>query len=468
MDHLPVFLTLRDRSVLVVGAGESAARKARLLRRAGARIHIVAPQANAELSALARQGAVTLHLRPFEPADLRDRAAVWAATGRPAVDETVAAAARARALPVNVVDRPDLSNFIMPAIIDRNPIIVAVSSGGAAPVLARRIRAQLERTLPARLGHLARFAGRFRSAAKASLPAGLPRLRFWEGVFDGPIAAAVLAGEEAQASERMLLAVNRNAPSGQRPEGIVHLVGAGPGDPDLLTLRALHLLQTADVIVHDRLIGPDILDYARRDAKRIYVGKAAGKPSLAQADINALLLRHAEAGQRVVRLKGGDPFVFGRGGEEMNYLRQRGITVEVVPGITAALGCAAAAGVPLTQRGVSSAVTFVTGHGRAGEPDVDWSALASPSHTLVIYMAAGRARSVAARLIEHGLAGTTPAAIIENGTRPEQQVWTGCLGTLRDQRPRLGADGPALIVVGQVAARAQSAIAVAAPFAQAG
>ncbi len=469
MDHLPIFLTLRDRPVLMVGGGEAAARKVRLLRKSGARIDIVAPRVNAELADLAGSGNVVWHARTFVPADLDSRAAVFSATGIPSVDEAVATAARARNLPVNVIDSPALSSFIMPAIIDRDPLIVAISSGGDAPILARRIRAQIDRMLPARLGALARFAGRFRGAVKARLPHALPRLRFWEGVFEGAIADAVLAGQPAQAHGRMLWALNLGAPPQVNTvDGIVHLVGAGPGDPDLLTLRALHLLQTADVIVHDRLIGPDILDYARRDAQRVYVGKAAGVPGLGQDEINATLLRHARAGNRVIRLKGGDPFVFGRGGEEMAYLRQRGVSVEIVPGITAALGCAASAGVPLTQRGVASAVTFVTGHGSDGELQVNWSALAAANHTLVIYMAAGRAADIAAKLSQHGLNGTTPAAIIENGTRPDQQVWTGQLAALLHGPAPLGANGPALIVIGEVAAQAQTAATVAAPYALAG
>lgn len=469
MEYLPIFLALSDRPVLVVGAGDAAARKVRLLRKAGARIEIVAPHVNGELAALARDGAVVLHPRPFDPADLAQRAAVFSATGIPGVDEAVSAAAHAQTLPVNVVDSPALSNFIMPAIIDRDPLIVAVSSGGTAPVLARRVRAQVEGLLPARLGRLAQFAGRFRGAVKGRLPQGRSRLRFWEGLFDGPIADAVLGGREAYAHGRMLRALNRDEePQAPSAAGIVHLVGAGPGDPDLLTLRALHLLQSADVIVHDRLIGPDILDYARRDAERVYVGKGAGIPSLGQDHINAILLRHAQAGKRVIRLKGGDPFVFGRGGEEMAYLQSHGIPVEVVPGITAALGCAASAGLPLTQRGLSSAVTFVTGRGSDGDPDVDWSALAAANHTLVIYMAAGRAGRVAAKLIGHGLDSTTPAAIIENGTRPDQQVWTGRLAALHHGPAPLGADGPALIVIGEVAAQAQGALAAAAPYALAG
>ena len=469
MNHLPIFLTLRDRPVLMVGAGEAAARKVRLLRKAGARIDIVAPQANAELAALAGQGDVVWHIRPFVPADLDNRAAVFVATGLPGVDQAVADGARARNLPVNVVDNPALSSFIMPAIIDRDPLIVAISSGGDAPILARRVRAQIERLLPARLGALAQFAGRFRSAVKAHLPHGLPRLRFWEGVFDGAIADAVLAGQPAHAHGRMLRAINQGVPTRtSAADGIVYLVGAGPGDPDLLTLRALHLLQSADVIVHDRLIGPDILDYARRDATRVYVGKAAGIPGLGQDEINATLLRHARAGKRVIRLKGGDPLVFGRGGEEMAYLRGHGIAVQIVPGITAALGCAASAGVPLTQRGVASAVTFVTGHGSNGEPDVNWSALAAANHTLVVYMAAGRAGEVAARLTEHGLDHTTPVAIIENGTRPDQQVWTGQLAALLHRPAPLGTNGPALIVIGDVAAQTQNAAAIAAPDALVG
>jgi uroporphyrin-III C-methyltransferase/precorrin-2 dehydrogenase/sirohydrochlorin ferrochelatase len=300
--------------------------------------------------------------------------------------------------------------------------------------------------LPARLGELARFAERFRPSVAAVIPpAG--RRAFWERFFDGPVSAQMLAGAGAAAREAMLGLINMRRPEAA---GAVAIVGAGPGDPDLLTLRALRLLQEADVIVHDRLVGPGILDLARRDAERIHVGKARGNHSLSQAGINALLAERARAGQRVVRLKGGDPFVFGRGGEEVEHLRREGIAVEVVPGITAATGCAAAAGLPLTHRDVAQSLTLVTAHGRDGEPQLDWQALAGRNQTLVIYMGVAVAERIAARLIEHGRTASTPVAIIENGTLPTQRVVTGTLRDLGALVSGRGIEGPAAIVVGEV------------------
>ena len=462
MQHFPAFLDLRGRSALVVGGGAAAAHKAGLLLKAGAAVTVAAPRVGPELAALAEDGAVRLTRRGFVGGDVAGRAVVVAATGRADVDERVAAAARAAGVPVNVVDRPDLSSFIMPAIVDRDGIVVAVSSGGAAPVLARRVRAAVEAALPARLGRLARFAGGFRGAVKARIADAAGRRRFWERFFDGPLAEAVLAGDEGRAREGMLKLVNGRA-AARAPTGAVDLIGAGPGDPDLLTLRALRLIQQADVVVYDRLVGPGILDHARRDAERICVGKAKGDHSLPQDGINALLVRLARAGKRVARLKGGDPFVFGRGGEELDHLRRAGIEVAVVPGITAALGCAAAVGMALTHRDHASAVTFVSGHAAdsGGVPDLDWSALAGPRRTLVVYMGVSAAGAIAGRLVAQGLDPATPAAIVENGTRPEQKVAVGTVAGLGDMVRDHSIVGPAVIVVGDVARLAADAAATA-------
>jgi len=455
MDYLPTFLQLRGRPALVVGGGEAAARKVELLLKTGAAITVVAPQLNDALAHFTETGAIAWAARPFRPADPNGVAVVISATGDDTTDRDVAAAARAAGVPVNVVDRPDLSTFIVPAIIDRNPIVIGISSGGAAPVLARRLRADMESRLPAGLGRLARFAGSFRSAVKAKVSDAGARRRLWETVFDGPIADRVLAGDEASAHEAMLLLVNRHNDDAQ-PHGKVTLVGAGPGDPDLLTFRALRAMQAADVVVYDRLIGDDILEYVRRDAERVFVGKAKGRHTLTQDRINRLLIDRARAGQRVVRLKGGDPFVFGRGGEELDALRAAGIAVEVVPGITAATGCAAAAGLPLTHREHASAVTFVTGHGSDGKPDLDWPTLAALEHTLVVYMGLSTASVIASKLIAHGKRPNTPAAIVENGTRPNQRVVTGSLAELEAMVAQHAIDGPALIVIGDVAALANA------------
>ncbi len=453
MNYFPAFLDLNEIPCLVVGGGERAAQKVRLLLKAGAKVTVVAPRAGAEIAGLVGEARLQLVRRGFVAGDVLGRAAVISATGLSEVDARAAEAARDAGVPVNVVDRPDLSSFIVPAIVDRDPVVIGISSGGTSPLLARRVRARIEALLPARLGRLARFAASFRTAVKAVIPDAGARLRFWEGLFDGPVAVDVLSGREAAARERMLALVNR--PGAKRtPEGMVHIVGAGPGDPDLLTLKALRLLDQADVVVHDRLIGPDILDYARRDAERIYVGKARGSHARTQDEINALLVDLARAGKRVLRLKGGDPFVFGRGGEELDHLRRHGVRAEAVPGITAATGCAAAVGIPLTHRDHASAVTLVTGHGQNGEPEIDWAALAAARQTLVIYMGVSAAGRIAARLIAHGLAPGTPAAVIENGTLDTQKTVTGTLGELAAMIRDNGIEGPAVLVIGDVVAEA--------------
>ena len=448
MRYFPAFFDLNGRRALIVGGGESAARKLRLLRKAKAWVTVVAPEAAPEIADLAETGEIAWITRAFEAGDVLGQDLVVGATGLSPVDAAVAKAAGTAGRPVNVVDRPDLSSFITPAIVDRDPIVIGISSGGSAPVLARRIRARIESLLPAGIGRLADFAESFRGAVAATVaPAG--RKRFWERFFDGPVAEAVLKGDERGARERMLAQVNSPA-AREREAGIVHIVGAGPGDPDLLTFRAMRLIQDADAIFYDKLVGPEIVDYARRDAERVYVGKTKGNHSKSQDEINALMAEAAAAGKRVVRLKGGDPFVFGRGGEEADYLRGLGHAVEVVPGITAATGCAAAADIPLTFRGVAQAVTFVTGHAADGEPDLDWAALSDPRQTLVIYMGVSTAGTIAARLIEHGVEPARPAAVIENGTRADQKVVKGSLGTLDALVRRNAIAGPAVIVVGDV------------------
>jgi uroporphyrin-III C-methyltransferase/precorrin-2 dehydrogenase/sirohydrochlorin ferrochelatase len=335
-------------------------------------------------------------------------------------------------------------------------VVIGIATGGAAPVLASRVREAIERLLPARLGRLAEFAASFRTAVKATVPSAASRLRFWDRFFDGPVADQVLAGNERGARERMLTLVNGRE-ANEPPRGGVAIVGAGPGDPDLLTLRALRLLQRADVVIYDKLVGPGVLDLARRDAERIYVGKSTGHHSASQDEINALAAAKALAGRRVVRLKGGDPFIFGRGGEELTYLRQHGVAVEVVPGITAALGCAAAVGIPLTHRDHAQAVTLATGQGKDGEPELDWATLARLGQTLVIYMGVGAAGRIAARLVDNGLDPGTPVAVIESGTLPGQKAAYGRLSGLGWLVRQSSIAGPALIVIGRVAALADGA-----------
>ncbi len=465
MKYFPTFFQLSEKACLVVGAGETALRKVRLLRKAGADITVVSDDPDpreipAELLTLAQEGAIRLERRGFRAEDVTGQAVVVSATEIPARDSFVADAARGAGRPVNVVDRPDLSDFITPAIVDRDPITIAISSAGTAPVLARRLRAQIESLLPARLGALASFAESFRGAVKANIESGRARLRFWESFFEGPVAASVIAGEDTGAREKMLSLVN-TASARQSQKGRVAIVGAGPGDPDLLTLKALRALQRADVVVFDKLVGPEILDYARRDAERIYVGKTRGHHSRSQDEINAILVEQARLGKQVVRLKGGDPFIFGRGGEEQDVLAQQGIDIEIVPGITAAAGCAAATGIPLTHREHAQAVTFVTGHAKDGEPDLDWAALASLKQTLVIYMGVSTIARSCERLIEQGLDPQTPAAVIENGTLPQQRSVTGSLSDLARLVAENGIKGPGLFIVGDVVSAAGGAAAVA-------
>ncbi|MEQ9556359.1 MAG: siroheme synthase CysG [Rhodospirillales bacterium] len=466
MRQFPIFFTVQDRPVLIVGGGEAAARKLRLLLKADAWVTVVAPDANDEILDLFEAGDIDWQARAFQHEDLAGMVLAYGATGIDAVDRQVAAAARKAGVPVNVVDRPELSSFITPAIIERDAITVAVSSGGTAPVLARGVKAAIERLLPPNLGALALFAERFRGAVKAVVPEGRARLRFWDKFFDGPIAARVLAGDEQGAAEDMLSYVNRR---GRAEDGIVHIVGAGPGAADLITLRGQRLLEQADVIVHDRLVGDGVLDLARRDADRIDVGKAPGRHPVPQDRINDILIDQARQGKRVVRLKGGDPFIFGRGGEEIQALNAAGIRAEVVPGITAATACAAATGIPLTHRGHTSAVTFVTGHKGDGDaPDVDWAALARSGATLAVYMGIGGAGAIANDLSRHGLADT-PVAVIENGTRPDQRIFTGRVRGLDALVRANGITGPALIVIGDVTALANGVHADArqVPFAAA-
>ncbi len=456
MRYFPTFFDLAGKPCLVVGGGERATQKIRLLRRAGALVTVVTRGPIEEIERLAAKGEVEIRRRGFVEGDLRDRVLAIGAAGDDDLDLRLCEAAKRRGVPVNIVDRPALSSFTVPAMVDRDPVLVAISSAGTAPVLARKLRARIEALLPARLGRLARLAESFRGAVKALHDGGTARRRFWEEFFDGSIADDVLAGRESKAREKTLALVNRRSPR-RRVDGTVAIVGAGPGDPDLLTLRAANLLQDAEVIVYDNLVGAEILDRARRDAQRIYAGKSRGAHAKSQDEINALLRDLAQARKRVVRLKGGDPFIFGRGGEEVEYLRGHGIAVQVVPGITAAVACGASAGIPLTHRDHAAAVTFVTGHGKDGEPDLDWAALARSRHSLVVYMGVATAPRTAQRLIEHGLDAATPVAVVENGTRADERILSGTLGGLPALMEEQAVTGPAIIVIGEVARHAEAA-----------
>jgi uroporphyrin-III C-methyltransferase / precorrin-2 dehydrogenase / sirohydrochlorin ferrochelatase len=456
MDYLPVFLQLQGRPVVVVGGGRVAARKIELLRRTGALITVIAPELRDELHELATKGELQ-HIRaPFAPAHVNGAVAVVAATGVAEVNAAVSVAARAQHIPVNVVDDPAASTFIFPAIVDRSPILIAISSGGKAPVLARRVREQMEALLPARLGALARFMGERRKAVKRALRAAARR-SFWERIVGGTVGARVFAGDEAQASrdfERELRTTNltRSAATGGRGLGECYLIGAGPGDPDLLTLRALQLLQQADVILYDRLVPAAVLERARREAERVFVGKQPGNHTT-QERINELLVHYARLGLRVARLKGGDPFIFGRGGEEIEVLAAHGIPYIVVPGITAALGAAASANIPLTHRKLAQSVTFVTGHVLDDET-LDWRSLAGSRQTVVFYMGVGHLPQIVAKLRAAGAPADQPAAVIERATMPEQRTLRGMLETIADIARAANVEPPALLIVGDVTALA--------------
>ncbi len=453
MQSFPLFVKLSGRRVLLAGGAGAALAKLRLLVSAGARVHVVAPDIMPEIQTLAARSGGDIRIGRFEPSDLIGVDLVFAANEDEATDSNVAEAARGEGKLVNSVDRPSLCDFTMPAIVDRGPIVVAVSTEGASPVLSQRVRAAIEGVLPPRLGRLAEFARRFRGAVASRINGNAERRAFWAGVLDGPIGQAVVNGDEARAAGDLIRALNRKHIPADK--GQVWLVGAGPGDPELLTLKAARVLREADVVIHDRLVEPAILEYARRDARRIFVGKAKGDQTLTQSQINALLIAEARGGRKVVRLKGGDPFVFGRGGEEVEALRQAGIAVEIIPGITAALGCAAAAGIPLTHRDHASRLIFVSGHDRDGLASLDWAGLADPRQTIVVYMGVSAAAGIAGDLTEAGLSASTPIAVIENGTRWNERVIKGSLGELAHLVARNGIGGPALLVIGSVAALAK-------------
>ena len=445
MDYFPIFLRLAGEPVLVVGGGAVAERKVDLLLRTSAQVRVIAPELVPGLAERAAAGEITHVATEFSPEHLDGVRLAIAATDKHAINAWVARQAERRNIPVNVVDDRELSRFIVPAIVDRSPVVVAVGSSGDAPVLTRRLRERLESFLPQRLGALARLAGKLRPTIKARIESPARRRKFWEDFFDGTVAADVLAGRSVDAAE---------IASTLRTEGVageVVLVGAGPGDPGLLTLRALRALQNADVILYDRLVSAEVLDLARRDAERINVGKTAGDAQVSQQEINTLLVQLAQQGKRVCRLKGGDPFIFGRGGEELEALAAAGVRFEVVPGVTAAAGCAAYAGIPLTHRDHAQSLVFVTGHTKDEAGDtLDWDQLARPAQTVVFYMGLAHLEQIISRLRAHGAPESRAAAIVEQGTRAEQRVVTGTLIDLAQKARHAGVQSPALLIVGEV------------------
>lgn len=447
--------------MLVVGEGAQAVAKLRLVLETEAVPRLIAKAPVTELAALIVGHDVDHHARGFREADLDGAVLVFAATGKHDCDAAIVAAARARGVPANAVDRPELCDFFTPALINRAPVAIAITSSGAGPVLTQKIRARIETLLPPRLGQLAALAASFRPAAEKVMPTGSKRRRFWSRFFEGPVADQVYAGRaDAACREATRLLGQANAPA----EGFVSLVGAGPGAADLLTLRAQRALLGADVIVHDRLVPGAIIALGRRDAERIDVGKAKGCHSKSQDEINAIIVSQAKAGRRVVRLKAGDPLVFGRAGEEMAALRQAGIAFEIVPGVTSALAAAAEAEIPLTLRGVASDLVFATGHDQAGDTLPAWAGLALSGATIAVYMARSVAGKVAKRLLDAGLPATTPVAVIENATRNDQRLFAGTLADLPALGDHRDVTGPALILIGE--AVGQGALADAEPLAR--
>ncbi len=449
MAYFPLFADLTHKPVLIVGGGLVAERKVAALLKSGAQVQLVAAKLNSGIQIWVDQGLVSWLAAEFSPEQID---AVWlviAATDDQALNQRVFLAAEARHRLVNVVDDPTLCRFITPAVIDRGPIQVAISSGGTAPVLARQWRARLEAMLPQHLGSMASIAGTWRSRVKDSIKGFNERRYFWEKLFKGPFEQAARSGQPDLAESLLKAQLEGHESSG----GEVQLVGAGPGDAGLLTLKGLQAIQNADVVLYDALVGPDILNLIRRDADKIPVGKRAGGHQVAQHETNQLLLGYALAGKKVVRLKGGDPFVFGRGGEELEVLAKAGIPFEVVPGITAALGATAYAGIPLTHRDHAQTALFITGHCRPDGHELDWSTLARGRQTLVVYMGTMKAADISTALIQYGRSAETPVAIISNGTLPTQQTQVGILANLADLAEQ--ATTPALIVIGEVVALQQ-------------
>ncbi len=448
MDFFPIFLNIKAQPCCVVGGGEVAARKISLLHRAGARVRVVAPQLDPVLQTMAQDGEIEHLARSFQESDLDDCQLAIAATDQPEVNRQISEQARSRRIPVNVVDQPELCTFVMPSIIDRSPVVAAVSTGGASPVLARLIRTRLESLIPSGYGRLAELAARFRDRVKAKFSNPTDRRRFWEDALQGEIAEKVFAGQLAEADAAMDQLLSATNPSSGMGE--VYLVGGGPGDPDLLTFRALRLMQQADVVVYDRLVAKSILELTRRDADRIYVGKQRDNHAMRQEEINQLLADLAKQGKRVVRLKGGDPFIFGRGGEEIDTLAEQGVPFQVVPAITAASGCAAYSGIPLTHRDYAQSVTFVTGHLKDGSLNLNWPMLAQPRQTVVFYMGLVGLPVICKQLQAHGMPSETPIALVQQGTTPKQRVFTGTLASICDIVEKEQPKPPTLIIVGEV------------------
>ena len=447
MQYLPIFTKLDNKPVLVVGGGEVALRKCRAFLKARADVTLVAPWFCDELKEHAQNNDVTLIDAFFDESHLDDKMLVIAATDNDDVNNNVFELANARNVFVNVVDDQPKCTFIFPSIVDRDPITIAISSAGTAPVLARRLREKLETLIPQHIGPLASLVGSFRDKVKQRFTSFADRRQFWEGVFDSSVVSKVQSGDTSAASKQLDQLLDTKL----EPEGEVYVIGAGPGDPELLTLKALQLMQQADVVVYDYLVSNEIMELVRRDADLVCVGKRLGDHSVAQEDTNQMLVDLAKQGKKVCRIKGGDPFIYGRGGEEVQILAANQVSYQIVPGITAAAGCSAYAGIPLTHRDHAQAIQFVTGHCKKDGQELDWQSLAKPNQTLAIYMGVIKSPHIQAQLLKHGRGADTPVAIIENGTRKNQRVVTGKLGELADLIERHSIISPALLIIGEVA-----------------
>jgi uroporphyrin-III C-methyltransferase/precorrin-2 dehydrogenase/sirohydrochlorin ferrochelatase len=449
MKFLPIFLKLENKTCLVVGGGDVAFRKISSLSGTNARINVVARNINPEILELAKQDILNILTSEYEPTQLDGCDLVIAATNDEQLNRQISMDAQDRHIPVNVVDNPGLCSFIMPSTVDRSPVQIAISTGGASPVLARMLRARLETMVPSAYGKLAELMKSVREEVKQKLPDQRERRRFWEMILQGPITELLFSGQQDRAINLLKQQISDSGATIPR-HGEVYLVGGGPGDPDLLTFRALRLMQQTDVVLYDRLVAPAIVNLVRKDADRIYVGKKSDQHAMSQDEINDLMIKLAKEGKRVLRLKGGDPFIFGRGGEEIERLAQAGINFQVVPGITAAAGCASYAGIPLTHRDYAQSCIFITGHLKDGRLDLNWQSLVQPGQTIAVYMGVGAARVLCESLVSHGLDESTPVAVIQQGTTTDQRTFTGTLTSMPSLIEGEDIKPPSMMIIGNV------------------
>lgn len=448
MDHLPIFLDIKGKTVVVDGGGTVAARRVERALSAGAKVSVFDAELCEDFDALLDSPDLTHFPRQIEPADVVGAVVAYGASEDEKRDRVLFDATRVSGVLSNVADVGEYCDFITPSVVDRSPLVIAISSGGTAPVIARILRARIESLLPPAYGRMAAFMGGFRAAVLGKIKSTRARRRFWERMIDGVAGDMFLIGDTKGAEQQIELALKDSDKA--YDTGEVYLVGGGPGDPDLLTFRALRLMQRADVVLYDRLVGQDLLDLMRRDAERIYVGKRRSEHTMQQEDISQLMVDLAKQGKRVLRLKGGDPFIFGRGGEEIEKLSENGVPFQVVPGITSASGCASYAGIPLTHRDYAQSCVFVTAHGKDGVLGLDWDVLLRPAQTVAVYMGLSSLKYLSEQFIKRGANPETPAAIIDNGTRANQRVAVGTIADLHEIAERDGFEGPSMIIIGDV------------------